>query len=73
MSQSGWILYDSNIGYYVGKDYIDHGEKFPGSGAKPEAKVYRTKKIAEKVAERLARQMYCDFNVVPLDKEGGYE
>ncbi|CAM3850687.1 MULTISPECIES: hypothetical protein [Paenibacillus] len=70
MSQSGWVLYDSDIGYYIGKDYIYQGGKFPSGGAKSEAKVYGTKKMAEKVAERLGRQMDCDFNVVPLNKEG---
>lgn len=65
MSASGWILYDGDFGYYIGKNYIYQGERFPSSGPISEAKVYKTKKTAEKVAARLRDKMDCDFIAFP--------
>ncbi|MGC6589071.1 hypothetical protein ACPV3A_29520 [Paenibacillus sp. Dod16] len=69
----GWALYDSEFGYYIGKNYIYQGERFPSAGPKTEAKVYKTKKVAEQVAARLRSKMVCDFIAFPLNKEDGCE
>lgn len=73
MSKSGWTLYDSDFGYYKGKNYIYQGERFPSAGPLTEAKVYKTKKVAEQVVARLRSKMDCDFIAFPLNKDGGNE
>jgi hypothetical protein len=73
VTESGWTLYDSDFGYYIGKNYIYQGERFPSAGLMTDAKVYKTKKVAEQVAARLRSKMDCDFIAFPLNEEGGYE
>lgn len=44
------------IEFYGGSDYIVYGEKYACYSKKNEAKQYKSRKIAEKVANRIAEQ-----------------
>jgi hypothetical protein len=49
--------------YYSGKTYTHQGETFPCVCKRDEAKRYKSKKIADNVAERLAGKCDDDFCV----------
>ncbi|ARC85660.1 hypothetical protein U732_1101 [Clostridium argentinense CDC 2741] len=69
---SGYILLDETNGggYYLGKKYIFQGCQYPCfANSKEKAKVYKSEKVANKVAEELNWECGAryEFGVLEVD------